>query len=428
MRVAFYIDNEKCRGIDFSKPEKGNPGIGGTQFMFWSVAYYLNQMYADLDIYIFAPIIDRMPSSMKSVACATPIEAIKKAQTYSIDIIIIRGVCDDRPLFNTINQYKQKTIFWCHNPVWPRFADQMANCRYVLRNVCVGKEQLDELRDHVVFNKSTYIFNALDFTAYAGCESKGKGLNIVGYMGALIPDKGFHRLAKVWKDVLKQVPDAQLYVLGGVDLYGKELKRGSLNISDEAYERKIMKYLSDGHGHIHPSVHFMGVVSGTQKLELLNKLSVGVVNPIGTETFCIVAIEFEYLKIPVVSLKKGGVLDTILDKKTGLLFNTEKEFVNDIVSLLQNRNRAQQMGDFGHEYVARNFEIHQTCAEWKKLFDDCNAGRNVNVSYEAKNWFNNLKWLREGNRRIKSILLFKWLPSISWYKQFVSDIHKSLIQ
>ena len=38
-------------------------------------------------------------------------------------------------------------------------------------------------------------------------------------MGGLRVTKGFHILAKVWKEVVKEVPDAELHVMGGSKLY-----------------------------------------------------------------------------------------------------------------------------------------------------------------------------------------------------------------
>ena len=36
----------------------------------------------------------------------------------------------------------------------------------------------------------------------------------VTYIGSLVPTKGFHVLAAVWKTILKEVPDATLNVVG----------------------------------------------------------------------------------------------------------------------------------------------------------------------------------------------------------------------
>lgn len=423
MKIAFYIDNENHIGVDYSTPEKGNPGIGGTHYMFWSIAYYIKKIDQKIDVFIFAPIIDTMPSILKCKKCLSPIDAVRLAKEMGVDILILRGPNSKKDLFDEISIQKQKVVFWSHNFEDYKFATLAANNQYVMRNVCVGKEQMDRLRDHPLFDKTTYIYNAIDFNLYEGYERTNHS-KIVGYMGSLTSKKGFHRLARVWKEVLKQVPDAQLYVLGGGNLYGKKWKTGKLNLTNEKYEKKITHYLADANGNIIPSVKFLGVVSGKEKLQLLNQLNVGVANPIGSETFCIVAIEYEYLRIPVVTVKKNGVLDTVIDKKTGYLFNNDKEFINSIVYLLNHDEEVDKLGNNGRNFVISNFGIHEICQKWIQLFEEIMNSSELKVSYNASNWFNNFKWLREINRRLKKTKIFHFLPPIIWYKQIVRDCYK----
>ncbi len=427
MKIAFYIDNENHRGVDYSNPEGGNPGIGGTHFMFWTVAYYLDKMYEDVSIYILAPIIDTMPQRLYCYECKNPVEAVGKSRELGIDILVLRGPKSDKALFNKIEECQQKIVFWSHNREDFLFANYANKCKYVVRNVCVGKEQMDRLRDHLLFEKSTYIYNALDFATYGYNKTLEAKDKIVGYMGSLTPNKGFHRLAKVWKSVLKQVPDAKLYVLGGGNLYGKQWKLGKKNIANAVYEKRFLKYLVDDNGEIIPSVHFCGIVSGEEKLSLLNKIKVGVANPIGKETFCIVAIEFQYMNVPVVTVRKDGVLDTVRHNDTGLLFRSDKEFVEYLVRLLNDDERNSEMGEKANRFVKDTFDIYVICEKWYGLFTDILSGVANKIDYEATNWFNDFKWLREINRRIKSVRILYWLPSLLWYRYVIATGYKKII-
>ena len=47
----------------------------------------------------------------------------------------------------------------------------------------------------------------------------------------------------IWPDVVKQVPDAQLYVIGSGKVYDENAKLGKYNIAEESYEKKFMSYL-----------------------------------------------------------------------------------------------------------------------------------------------------------------------------------------
>ena len=421
MRIAFFIDNQYHLNVDYSKPENGNPGIGGTHYMFWSVACYLKKLYPELEIYIIAPIISTMPLFIKAIQGNDEMSAVEIAKKNVCDFLVLRGPKSDTKLFQTINEYKQKVIFWTHNFEDLRFADLVYRNKYVMRNVCVGKEQLDRLRDHPVFGKNCYIYNALDCRLYFPYTYFGKKENIVSYMGALTPRKGFHALAMHWKDIKTRCPDAKLYILGGKDLY---FKNESKDVKLSSYEKRCIRYLSNKDGTLIEGVTFWGVVSGEKKLKLLADTKVGVPNPTAVgETFCIVAAEFEAVGTPVVTINKNGFLDSVVNHETGLLFKTRKQFVHYVVELLENDQLNMTFGLSGKQHVQNNFTIEKICEQWYKLFREVEKNEIVQVTYKADNWYNNLKWLREINRRIKKIPFLSWAPSLLWYEQIAHDIY-----
>lgn len=43
MRIAIYYDDSGSKELDLSSPEKGNPGVGGTQFCFLMLMNYLKR-------------------------------------------------------------------------------------------------------------------------------------------------------------------------------------------------------------------------------------------------------------------------------------------------------------------------------------------------------------------------------------------------
>lgn len=424
MIVSFFLDNENHKGVDYSNPHLGNPGIGGTQYMFWIVAYYLQKFYKDIEINLIAPYIDTMPENIKSYKAGNIYEAIKIAKNLNSDIVVLRGPQNNAKLFDIINKYKINTIFWSHNFENWQFAELAAKNKYVKRNICVGKEQLDRLRDHDIFKKSTYIYNALDFDIYNPYSYGKKEEKIVSYMGSLTKRKGFHKLAKNWKRISRRVPDAKLYVLGGGDLYGKEWINGEYNLTNPGYEKKLIKYLMNKDGKLMNNVEFKGVVSGQEKLSLLEKTRVGIANPTGVgETFCIVAAEYQAVGTPVVTIKRNGLLDTVENKKSGLLFKNDREFVRSVVTLLNNQNLVSEYGNYGIDMVRQKFNIESICKQWHNILIDIRDEKHNEVNYESKNWSNDYKWLREINRKIKLSKSLKWIPSILWYELVLHDIY-----
>lgn len=246
-------------------------------------------------------------------------------------------------------------------------------------------------------------------------------------MGGLRVTKGFHILAKVWKEVVEEIPDAELHVMGGSKLYDENASTGNFGIADEKYEKRFMPYLLDDNGKVMNSVKFLGVLNGDEKINAINETKVGIANPSGFgETFCISAIEFESMKVPVVSCKKNGLLDTVEDGKSGILVKNEKQLKDAIVTLLKDDKLNEDMGLYGEKFVREKFNIYNVCSEWKKLLEDVYNDVPQEEELINNNFKYNLKWLRDFNRKIKKVKIFNWLPPISEYEERIVPKFKKL--
>ena len=425
MKVCFYLNTYGLENKDFSNPLLGNPGIGGTEFMFWTISFYLKKLYPELDVVVFAANIETLPKEIIGIKCKDELEAVKLCKEIGGDIFIFKGPYHDIKLFNLIDNLKVKSIMWSHNYESVIGLKYALNCNYLKRNLCVGKEQYDRLRDHKIFNKSTYIYNCLDFTPYKIKNIEKK--NIVTFMGGLRVTKGFHILAKVWKEVIKEVPDAELHVMGGAKLYNQNATTGGYGIADEKYEKRFMPYLLNDDGSVMNSVKFLGVLNGDEKIKAISETKVGIANPSGFgETFCISAIEFEAMRVPVVSCKKNGLLDTVIDKKSGLLVRNEKHLKDAIVRLLKDDKLNSEMGVYGEKFVKEKFDVYKICNDWIKLLTDVYENKEQKAELINNNFKYNLKWLREMNRKIKKINILNWLPPISEYEERIVPKFKKL--
>ena len=159
MKVCFYLNTQGLEKKDFSNPLLGNPGIGGTEFMFWTISFYLKKIYPEVDVVVLASHIDTLPKEIISIKCRDEIEAVKICKEINGDIFIFKGPYHDIKLFNLIDELKVKSIMWSHNYESIIGSKYASGCKYLKRNLCVGKEQYDRLRDHKVFEKSAYIYN-----------------------------------------------------------------------------------------------------------------------------------------------------------------------------------------------------------------------------------------------------------------------------
>lgn len=423
MKIAVFIDNENIQGVDCRNLENGNPGIGGTEYCILLLTQIYKKAYPDEEIVLLATKQGMLPKVDAVELTTNPMEIGKKFKLIQADMLLISAVYHGEPLaqafFDMIETNRIKTIFWGHNFYLSDFCNQIAKCSYAKANVFVGRQQYDRYLDHKVIKKSTYIYNMYPQPVY---EARKENINhVVTYVGSLVPLKGFHVLAQAWKSIVAEVPDAELNVIGSGKLYGRNSKLGKYGIADEAYELQFMPGVTEDDGSIMPSVHFWGLL-GAEKAEVIQKTCVGVVNPTGrTETFGISALDFESLGVPVVTIGKGGFLDTVINGQTGLLYQGTNELTECVVALLRDKEKNNQFGGEGI-HLAESFAPQKIIAQWHELFEI--VCRDEKPVYRVPDSFmgTNLKKYRALNRRIKDRCRIEYPLSVIGLESFARNV------
>ena len=427
MKICFYLDNERLKGKDFSNPYNGNPGIGGTQYMIWTISFYFQKKFKDIDVILLTNIVDTMPKEMNCIKCDDMYDAINKASNLKSDIFVVRGPFNDPQIYEMLSGNKLNTVMWSHNFENIKGLNYASQCEYVKKVVCVGKQQYQRLRDHDIFTKTKFIYNALDFKLYDEFINNNNKENILCFMGAIDRNKGFHNIAKIWTELELKIPNLKLYVIGSGNLYGDNRKMGKFNIAEKVYEEEFMPFFLNQQGKIKDNVKFFGVLNGKEKLKVMAKAKVGIVNTTNiSETFCISAIEFEALGVPVVSYKKDGLLDTVNNKKTGILIKSNNQMLNAIVTIMNNTEKEKELSQQAKIFVRENFDIYDICDEWRQMFEDIITDTEKENDFRIDNIFNDYKLFREVNRQIKKIYLFRKSPSIIEYKEIIRNLKKKL--
>ena len=425
IKVGFYCQNEGYPNVDCRFPEKGNPGIGGTQFTEIATAYYLNQFYPDkLEILLLANLTELLPSSLKFAQVLDVVDAALTSEKQGCDIFVFRTSFLTNELIQKLDTLNVKIIARSNNYPTIFELNQMADCSKIKCHVCVGQEQLDILRDHRVFKKSTRIFDLFNPEGFIPKDIPVKKGNTVVYIGSLIPTKGFHVLARVWNNILKKKPDARLIVIGSGKVYNRNQQLGKWEVAEEDYEANYIRpFLSDENGGITKSVQFAGLL-GEEKIEILQNADVGVVNPTGTSEVCPgSALEIQSCGTPVVSAAKWGLLDTVVHGRTGLLGRSDRDLVRNIVYLLDNLDVARQFGQNGINFVRDKFDHRLIIKEWLDLFIDVYHDRLPKTQPMKSNYLYEGKFLREAMRVIKNnIPLLHRVPSLVEAKSKIKEI------
>lgn len=364
MKIAFFQQsNNLLNGKPLLGIEDGNPGIGGGEYETLIISYLLGKRDNGIDCTLITASRDNTYPHNNIAKVKNLNEAFNYCVENSISVLVINYLLYDTSL---TSKYRGKVnlIIWAHCRLKIHSYRQMYHDPCVKRIVCVGREQLDLYRDELAATKTTYIYNYFPIKSkdwYLSKIHQENNHNVV-YMGSFMRWKGFHFLAKAWKSVLKEVPDAQLYVIGGGTLYIANAKLGPYGIADAAYEQEFMPYLTDEDGRILPSVHFLGVL-GNDKYEVLGKCKVGVPNPCGLdETFCITGIEMQLLGCNVTTIRESAFFETIYNQSS--LYKYIKQLSSFIVKRLQEK---RDNYDSIYKFISTKFNNDAILKRWENL-------------------------------------------------------------
>lgn len=384
-KIGIYIENGSINDVDLSDMKKGNPGIGGTEYLMFMLADMLTESNNGLDVTVFLEKNQQLPAEIKYKVCGSVTNAINEAEGIGCSYLVLKHNADNITKDTLHTGGVMKLIVWCHVFICFWELDYYASNQDVDRIVYVGREHLQLYFDHPSYKKSTYIYNFVDLN---GCSDKVKKYpfqnrkHIVTYLGSLVPFKGFHLLAEVWPIVVKEIPDAELYVIGSGKVYDSNAELGRLGVASKEYEDVFLPYLTKN-GQIIPNVHFLGRM-GAEKEKILLRTKVGVPNPTGiTETFCLSAVEMQMLGAKIATIKAPGYLDTV---KNGILYKKQSQLAKSIVKLLKDK-------DSGYEdamqYFESEFSKDTILKCWENLLNE-NFGRKVRIT----NLGYRLKWLK----------------------------------
>lgn len=408
MKIGFLFEDNGISNKNLLESPNGNPGIGGTSYMYIILAHYINKIYDDVEITFFREGSCPLESFIKCENIGKISNFVNAESIRNIDILVLNAKNINYEYIDKINSIGIKTIVWGHNYLSANQANLIADCKNIKRMVFVGHQEYDKYIDHRIIKKSTYIYNMFNPELpqfYRNADYKPW----VTYVGSLTRPKGFHILAKYWKKIVSEVPEAKLHIIGGGNLYIAGTRLGKYGVAEENYENEFMPYLTDENGNLLKSVVFHGVM-GQEKIEIFHNTAVGIINPSAeTETFGISAVEFSACGIPVVTRRMYGLIDTVKDKETGLLFDRYDDLPKLVVRLLNDRQLNEKYGQQGIKFV-KMFAPEKIIVEWHQLFEDVIEGKKPEVIFPKDNFGVDNKWLRTANYCLKKLLPF--IPSV----------------
>ena len=408
IKLGILFQEDEMEHKDLSRPELGNPGVGGTAFCFLLLIRYLQDHRDQIDLTVYQIKENKLPDC-RAVMVPDTQTAFLKAAEDGLDMMLVRNHQTDR-VYEEMTKSGLSFIIWMHNKLTWNEIRLLDRFDAVRRIVCVGREMYDYYLDDPVIRKMDVVSNMFVPPSEEMIRSKDYPLWVT-YTGSLTYDKNFHLLAAVWKNIVKEVPDAQLHVIGSGRLYDPDSKMGAYGIAESEYEAMFMPALCDENGEILSSVIFHGIL-GEEKYEIYRKSAVGVLNPMATETFCLAAIEKEACGVPVVSRRKNGLLDTVQDGKTGILYRKIERLEETILKLLKDRELNERMGKEALEFARNEFLPEKIMPEWIRVFREVKDGIPAVFRHPKANLDNNGKRIRLLWHGLHQIPFLRWIPSI----------------
>lgn len=392
--IAFYIGLKNVKkSIENADLNIGNPGVGGTQYLFLLTVKKYNEKYnGKRAILLSDSELSLKDDAVPYAIVNNEVAAIEYCEKQNVKVLVLNAnVADsiDEKYFNT----KIEIALWAHNTLtWSRqlVAARNKSIRHI---ICVSKKQYENMKDTPCWEKCTYINNIIPDEFYENATLSTHDKPTAAYIGSIMPQKGVHNLLEIWRYIEIQEPEAQLYIYGGASVWNISAKLGSNGVADIYYDRVIQRRMKKLK---HPeNIHFMGAKGWKELDKLLSSTRVGIVNPsyyMRDETFCMSAVEMEAHKIPVVSRQRDdGLSTTIISGKTGFLGNNNKEIARYISELLHDKNKSLEMGTAARLF-AKDFTPGNEIYKWRKLVE--NSEKCVECNYNKNKKSNDARMLQ----------------------------------
>jgi glycosyltransferase involved in cell wall biosynthesis len=236
----------------------------------------------------------------------------------------------DRPLAGILHHLFGKAIF-LEAPAIPAsyvyLAEKIAATVYRKTPMAVVSESTRQELIGLGFPAENIVIvhGAVNTTLYAPSPDGTKGRYLIGHVGRLKKYKSVDHLLRAFQIVLKEIPDARLTIVGDGD-FRSDLERHARQLS------------------VADRVEFTGYLSQTEKVRHLNRMTIAV-DCSAKEGWGLTVVEVNACGVPVVASDVPGLRDSVLDGKTGLLYEygNIEQMAQKILLLLRDENLRNRM-------------------------------------------------------------------------------------
>ena len=334
MKILIYLEQSKILNAMISQLQV-NPGVGGTTYTSARLAIELQKEFIKNNLDFKITLFTKNP--IKDNFFGMEVISEKIAFKKKWDIALLTGNIIENIYKNKIKLNSKRTLIWTRHPFDKTMVKVVKDLKLEL--ISVGKNQylsnylLNGPHNHIdnLFCAKRIRKSAFNDENFLSFKSKKDNTKIrIGYMGALVPSKGFHLIAENWHEIsssLKKIgKTAILEVIGGSDLY--DFEKGHKFIPcDKEYGNKIFPHIRN---EINKTIFFHGTLN-SERYEIMKLCDIALFNPRGHgEAFPASILEWMSLSIPVISCLDYGCADVMTYNKF-LTISNEKEIAKKLI-------------------------------------------------------------------------------------------------
>lgn len=162
---------------------------------------------------------------------------------------------------------------------------------------------------------------------------------VVGFIGRLVRDKGVVELIEGFRMLQERHPEKSIKLL----VVGAPEKR-------DALPQETLDFLSTD-----KSIIYTGFVP-YNKIARYYALMDTFILPSYREGFPTVVLEASAMGLPVVTTRKTGCIDSIVENETGLFVDLDGESIAKALEAMMDKDFAQRLGQNGRKWVTENYE------------------------------------------------------------------------
>lgn len=206
--------------------------------------------------------------------------------------------------------------------------------------------QLNKPYKNIVLGKGTC--NGVDVHRFMYREGfKERDVRVIGFVGRISKDKGIAQLIEAWKILQQSNANIKLLLVGPID-------------ERDPIEADLIEYINN-----EISIDFVGEVQDVTNY--YNMMDIFVL-PSFREGFPTVTLEASSSRLPVITSRATGCIDSIIENKTGKFIDiTGIDIALAIQDYLDNPSLILEQGINGENFVRDNFSEERIYPQIEKL-------------------------------------------------------------